>query len=106
MRTYKKYTKAQWYDLINKWQASGVSQEKFFEEHHIAKSSFGYWRKKYLREQSASTFPSQMIPVHILPPEHVNPIQQNPNLEIVYPNGVRVVCPAQIDVQKIKDLIR
>ena len=37
------------YALIRKWEQSGLSQAKFFSEHKISKSTFGYWRKKYLR---------------------------------------------------------
>jgi len=39
------------YALIRKWEQSGLPQAKFFSEHKISKSTFGYWRRKYLREQ-------------------------------------------------------
>ncbi len=51
------------YTLIRKWEASGLSQAKFFTEHKISKSTFGYWRKKYLREQEQLKEKGKMIPI-------------------------------------------
>lgn len=104
MRTNKKYTKAQWYALIRKWESSGLSQAKFNDEHQISKSTFGYWRKKYLLEQKQPSS-KRMIPVHILPSEEPQPVEEVQNLEIVYPNGVRVVCPVQMESSRVKALI-
>ncbi len=42
------------YALIRKWEQSGLPQAKFFSEHKISKSTFGYWRKKYLRIPSTN----------------------------------------------------
>jgi hypothetical protein len=47
----KRHSKGKMYALIRKWEQSGLPQAKFFSEHKISKSTFGYWRRKYLREQ-------------------------------------------------------
>ena len=92
------------YALIRKWESSGQNQTTFFEEHSICKSTFGYWRKKYLNDQSqAKPTSSRLIPVQIepktLPPSNSN------NLEIIYPNGVRIILSGQVDTKQIKKLI-
>lgn len=92
------------YALIRKWEQSGLSQAKFFSEHKISKSTFGYWRKKYLREQVQSKARGKMIPVHIQLPEKAA-MEPATGIEIVYPNGVRVICPAQVEVARVKELI-
>lgn len=94
------------YALIRKYEASGLSQEKFFKEHKIPKSTFGYWRKKYLREQAESNASAQMIPIQVQPPvKSVVLSEPATSIEIVYPNGVRVICPAQWEASRVKDLI-
>jgi hypothetical protein len=50
----KRHSKGKMYALIRKWEQSGLSQAKFFSEHKISKSTFGYWRKKYLRIPSTN----------------------------------------------------
>jgi len=102
MRKNQRYSKDQMYSLIRKWESSGISQIKFIEEHQISKSTFGYWRKKYLQNCSISEQSSKMIPVNILPPKTE---QQVTSFEIVYPNGVRIVCPAEMEASRVKDLI-
>ncbi len=93
------------YALIRKWEQSGLSQAKFFSEHKISKSTFGYWRKKYLREQAQLKTQGKMVPIRIQAPEELAFSGPATNIEIVYPNGVRVVCPAQMEASRIKGLI-
>jgi len=57
------------YALIRKWEQSGLPQAKFFSEHKISKSTFGYWRRKYLREQVQIKTQGKMVPIHILAPD-------------------------------------
>lgn len=92
------------FSLIRKWESSGLTQTRFMEEYRIPKSTFFYWRKKYLGEQAVSDCSSGMIPVHIVP--DTQEADQTPgNIEIVYPNGIRVVCPGSIEATRIKELI-
>jgi len=104
MKKTNRYTKDQMYVLIRRWEESGQNQTTFFEEHRICKSTFGYWRKKYLHDHS-QTKPtsSRLIPVKLetetLPPSNSN------NFEIIFPNGVRIICPGQMDAIRIKNLI-
>jgi hypothetical protein len=104
MQKRKKYIKNQMYALIRKWEASGQTQECFFNQHGISKSTFGYWRKKFLREQgSQSKSHEKFIPVKITGEHTTNPRQGV--LELVYPNGVRIVCSADMDLVRLKPLI-
>lgn len=104
MQKRKRYSKVQMYALIRKWEASGQTQEYFFNQHGISKSTFGYWRKKFLREQaSQSKSHENFIPVKITGEHNINPNQGV--LELVYPNGVRIVCSADMDLVRLKPLI-
>jgi len=92
------------YALIRKWEASGQTQEQFFNQYEISKSTFGYWRKKFLREQASHAKSHEnFIPVRITGENNTNPSQEV--LELVYPNGVRIVCSADMDLSRLKPLI-
>ena len=93
------------YKLIRKWESSGVSQTKFFDEYNISKSTFGYWRKKYLRDQTRKKDSGRMVPVQVQPQNPCSLSKEQANIEIVYPNGVRVFCSTQMEAKSVKDLI-
>ena len=105
MQNKKRNTRQRMYKLIRKYESSGISQAKFAEEHQISKSTLGYWRKKYLQENSMPEPSSKMIPVNILPPKNSEPVSQLQNIEIIYPNGIRVICPLQMEIPQVKELI-
>jgi hypothetical protein len=89
------------YALILEWENSGLSQEKFYKQHGISKSTFGYWRKKYLKEIGPSKTKDNFIPVKV-----GAIIDRRPEfLEVVYPNGVRLVCSSGMDLSRLKPLI-
>jgi len=98
-----RYTKDQMYALIRKWESSGLSQEQFLGQHGIAKSTFGYWRKKYLKETGKIKGKDHFIPVKIDKAVSVETSQGI--LELFYPNGVRLVCSSGMDLSRLKPLI-
>ena len=91
------------YALIRKWEVSGLSQEQFLRQQGIAKSTFGYWRKKYLKETGDNKRKENFIPVKI---DKADKTQKGTEvLELIYPNGVRLVCSARMDLSRLKPLI-
>lgn len=103
MQKRKKFSKGQMYALIRKWEASGQTQKSILDKEGISKSTFGYWRKKYLKEKAQPKSKEKFIPVKIAGENNTN---TRPGvLELVYPNGVRIVCPADIEFSRLKLLI-
>ena len=89
------------YALIREWERSGMSLKRFFEQHKIPRSTVGYWRKKYIREKLPGKGKDNFIPVRV-----GNTSEKNPELlQVIYPNGVRLVCSAGIDLSRLKPLI-
>lgn len=87
--------------LIRECEGSDLSQEKFVKHHGISKSTFGYWRKKYQEETGANKRKDNLIPIKVS-----NATEKHPDvLEIVYPNGVRLVCSPCMDISRLKPLI-
>jgi hypothetical protein len=108
MKKNQKYSKEEMYLAIEIWQESGVTQAEFCERENIPVSSFHHWVKKYKKEQELiSLYLDQypgFIPVKVSPP--VNSINEDPErIEISFPNGVRLSCPAGTDINQLKTLI-
>lgn len=96
------------YSLIEKWRESGISQNKFCIRENISKSTFGYWVMKFRKEKgitrSSLKNPKTFIPLELT--EAISsPATENQQIEINYPNGIRLNCPMNIDTVQLKSLI-
>ncbi|TPE43341.1 IS66 family insertion sequence element accessory protein TnpA [Pontibacter mangrovi] len=79
--------------LVELYEESGLSQRAFCQEQGLKLSQFTYWIHKVRKEkQATSGF------VQLSPPE---PAAQ---LEVIYPNGVKVRLPAR-DLQLVSRLL-
>ncbi|PLX11869.1 MAG: IS66 family insertion sequence hypothetical protein [Marinilabiliales bacterium] len=94
-------SKEKMYKLIQEWESSGLSQEKFIQIKGIAKSTFGYWRRKYNKEKRSAAF----IPVKVTETRARKSVQPRENIELSYPNGVVLRCSDQIELSRLKTLI-
>lgn len=93
------------YALIRQWESSGQTKSQFIQQRDISKSTFWYWRKKYLNDPQASKPASgRLIPIKVSS-DKKPPNSESQSLEIIYPNGVRLLCPVGMDLTSIKELI-
>lgn len=99
----KRYSKEQMYELIRRWESSGELQKIFLQKHDIPRSTFGYYRMQYLKEQSTPKGKKNFIPVHVDKSEPTGDTHEN--IELIYPNGVRLICSSAMDLSKLKPLI-
>ena len=83
---------------IQAWQTGKQSQQEYCRENNLAYHKFIYWHNKFRSKQNP--IEQAFIPVQIGQP--VNPLPAE--LEIAYPNWVRLLVPA--DIQLIGQLIR
>jgi len=89
--------KSEMFALIAEWESSGLDRSSFCELHDIKVSKFSYWRTCYKKSQSSSSNTANFIK---LQPSLGSPI------EIIYPNGVKVVLPSGNDTATISALIQ
>ena len=87
-------TQEDMFAMIELWLESGVSQLEFCQKMDIAKSSFGYWRKKYLRR-------GDMSPAGF---KEIKPVGSHISCEVVFPNGVKVIVN-RADIGFIRALV-
>ena len=97
------------YLTIEIWRESGLSQSKFCSGEKLSVKTFAYWLRKYKQEKG---FPAKkdnndretFIPVEV--PNAINtPVPDCGNIEVIFPNGVHINCPAGIDIDQLKTLI-
>jgi hypothetical protein len=90
----KKEKRELMFDMVERWQASGLSQTRFAlqEGCHLAK--FQYWIKKYHAPIDQS---NDFIQIGGLP---------GANIHLRLPNGVELLLPVQTPVAYIKSLVQ
>jgi len=88
--------RSEMFSLIAEWESSGLDRSSFCELHDIKVSKFSYWRTRYKKSQPLS-------------PNTTNFVKLQPSLEssveVIYPNGVKVVLPSVNDTATISALI-
>jgi len=90
----------QMFKLIEQWQQSGVTQNKFCQQQSIRYHVFHYWYKRY-REQNANpqSNASSFVKLQI-----AKPISDG-SVEIIYPGGIRIVFHEPVNSNFLKSLI-
>ena len=109
MKKNQKYTAEEMNLAIELWKESGLSQKKYCAHHHIAFSTFRYWQKKYLKEKrTPNTKPSRQFLTIDVPAvvDMAMPIPGEEYITIIYPNGVQVNCPVNINHEQLRSLIK
>jgi hypothetical protein len=86
------------FSLIEVWKSSGKTQKEFCQEKDLAYHKFHYWFKKY-NEHSGQVVSSPFIS---LSPR--NPSTPG-NLELVYPDGRRLIFHQAVDASFLRALL-
>jgi hypothetical protein len=111
MRKNQKYSKAEMFLTIERWQKSGLSQVKFCAREKISLKTFHYWLRKYRNEKSLESKQNTKDSETFIPVEVSGSIANKSmplgsgRIELLFPNGVRMSSPAGIDVVWLKSLI-
>lgn len=79
--------------LIAAWPSSNQSKSRFCQENNVNESTFDYWRRKCRRETSTNGRFIQVVQAPL----------PSKNIEVHYPNGVRIV--ASHDLTLLSELI-
>ncbi len=92
--------RARWYEYIEHWKKSHLTQQAFCEQHQLRLASFRRWRGIVARESepapsSAMTF----LPVHITGPNV-------PSLALLLGKDLRIEIPVGFDAVTLKQLVQ
>ena len=98
---YDKNTQKQMFAMVAAWKQSGLSQKAWCEQNQIRYHVFHYWYKLYRDEQSNCSEPA-FIPLN------VKPSLSNascPNVEVVLPDGKRILFHQSVSSHFLKAVI-
>lgn len=87
------------FSLIEVWKKSGVTQREFCAEKNIALPKFQYWMKKYTVQHEGT---GDFVPVKLRGSGTASPASQ---LELLWPDGKRVIFHAPVEASFLKALL-
>jgi hypothetical protein len=82
-------------ELMERWQASGLTAEAFAKREKIPVSRLWYWKRRTGR---ATTAPTAFVPVRILQDETR---ETAPTFELTFADGRRLVGPLPVSSQVV-----
>ena len=88
------------FSLIEIWKSSGKTQLEFCREKEIAYHKFHYWFRKYSRQNSVSAEHSSFARIHV----NSQPMSSGV-VELVYPDGRRLIFNEHVDVGFLRSLL-
>lgn len=103
MKTEHQKKHADWQQLVEEQQNSGLSQKVFCEQKSIILSKFGYYRSILKNDGAKSTIkPTSFVPVKISTKEHTVPSSE---IKLSLPNGFQCTFQSTIDPAQIKRFV-
>jgi transposase-like protein len=99
--------------LVKSSLGSDTTRNEFFKRHGITAHTYYYWYRKYMNSKNITedTFIPidipQLTPTHpkIKEPEQNITVSKKTELEISYPNGVKVKLTQELDLTMLRSLI-
>lgn len=92
-------SESEMFPIIEEWESSPESMGQFCERHQIPKSTFSYWRTRYSKNnQKSRVNRAEFLEVRM---DHVSV-----DLEIIYPNGVKLRLPQNSPMSQLRTLIQ
>ena len=91
-----------WFTLIRECEENNQSQRDFCKAHNLKISTFGYWRKKYIRAQNQTVDDRSKSTSGTF----LTLTSSISSFEVIYPNGVRIQIPSGTPANQLSALIR
>jgi len=88
--------------MMENRKSSGLSVQAFCVAENINPATYYYWRKRL--QLSENSEPTRLIPVCIETSNHHSGTNRE-NLELTYPNGVRLSIPRSYELNLIRELV-
>jgi hypothetical protein len=89
------------FSLIEVWKSSGKTQKEFCQEKDIAYAKFHYWFKKYNEQQvqqGQSSFTQVIVNKNF-------PSSSLQGIEIIYPDGRRLIFHQSVEASFLRNLL-
>lgn len=95
------------FSLVKSCLDSGTSKREYLRQNGISEGIFYFWYKKYKASiaKQEDKFIPLVIPETSKHPEQKTTVTKKTELEICYPNGVKVKLTQELDLTVLRSLI-
>lgn len=103
--------------VYSRYQSSNLRVKDFCHNECISLSRFFYWQKKFKEDRKELERPSGFVPLVLSPSGSpakrssdysqatCHPSKGESTCEVVYPNGVRLRLPLDVDIKQLEQFI-
>jgi len=91
-------------EFMQPWKDSGLSINEFCRVNNFSVHKFRYWKRKFLQEKNKKNSHDGFIPIQIKNKSEVFPVENR--IEIIYPNGVKLIMSSCKSPAFIRFLIK
>ena len=99
-----------YFDHIQQWKESHLSQVQYCKTHRIPVTNFKYWRNKCQEPKTPIITETTFTPIKIKEQQNPQPItakgQPPQRLRITLANGLKLSLPMDTDLQRIRPLLQ
>lgn len=95
-----------WSEKNTQWESSGISQQKFCEQHGLVYAQFVYWRGR-LKQTNCNNSEPKLLKVSMSRSEQ-RPLliaEASSCLEVILPTGIKLYIKETADIRKAGALI-
>ena len=97
-----------WFQHINAWQVSDLSQAEYVRQHNLSPKSFGYYRRRYFQSRPAEMDESKntsLLPVQL--EDESEPLSEDPgSILLTTPDGYRIELSPEFNANTLQRVIR
>ena len=108
MKKYTRHSKSKIFDILRRFNNSGLSRRQFCRNEGLVPSTFYNWKKKYsdeLNHTNSYTGKPAFIPLRLKENDNKASVNASP-IEISFPNGIQIRCTSEINFDDLRKLIR
>ena len=109
-RRYQRRSPDFWLDTIDRWQASGLTQKRFCDDHKLAIATFQFWRRRLTKQGGGAPPPqdppaeSGFVAVEVTAHGRHDEDASHP-IEILLPSGVRLQVPPHCSGHSLAEVL-
>ncbi len=97
-----------WFQHIEQWQQSGLSQAEYARQQKLSIKSFGYYRRRYRQQSAPDKKPTPLLPVTVANIETNSPPAQpgTTGITLTSPSGFRIELAPGFDPQTLRTVLQ
>lgn len=99
----REINRQRWFERVQDWKQSGLSQKAYCGQHHLGVSSLQRWQRIFSADAQA-TPPKRASPVTFVPVNIIEP--ESSGLVLWINDNLRIEIPTRFDERTLKRVVR